>query len=213
MSASILIVDTDSSFRAALAEKLRAADFEVATDVATSSEALQAAERKEIGVALVGVTGDGESALALAKSLASRRSDVCVVFLTSPSSRIEDEAERAGVFEWLPRNADAKLLERSVHRALHCHELTAEVHRLKGGERSGGDVVVLPSVVSDLLSADALERRYVSHVLAMVNGNKSRAARILGFDRRTLYRKLERMANDASGASEGGSEASLESDA
>ena len=207
MSASILIVDTDSGFRAALAEKLRAADFEVAKDVATAADALQAVEHKDIGVALVGVSGDGESALALAKSLTSRRADVCVVFLTAPSPRLEEEAERAGVFEWLPRTVDAKLLARSVHRALHCHELTAEVQRLRDGERTGGDVVVLPSSVSDLLSADELERRYVSHVLAMVNGNKSRAARILGFDRRTLYRKLERMANDA-GDTTGESEAS-----
>ena len=31
-----------------------------------------------------------------------------------------------------------------------------------------------------------------SRVLSLVGGNKSRAAQILGFDRRTLYRKLER---------------------
>jgi two-component system response regulator HydG len=29
-------------------------------------------------------------------------------------------------------------------------------------------------------------------VLSLVGGNKSRAAQVLGFDRRTLYRKLER---------------------
>jgi len=208
MSASILIVDTDSGYRAALAEKLRAADFDVATDVANASDALQAVERKDIGVALVGVSGDGEAALTLAKGLASRRADVCVVFLAAPNPRLEEEGERVGVFEWLPRNVDAKLLARSVHRALHCHELTAEVQRLRDGERDAGDVVVLPKAVSDLLSADELERRYVSHVLAMVNGNKSRAARILGFDRRTLYRKLERMANDSNGASNDASEAS-----
>jgi two-component system response regulator HydG len=44
----------------------------------------------------------------------------------------------------------------------------------------------------ELVTADELERRYVHRVLAMVGGNKSRAAGILGFDRRTLYRKLER---------------------
>ncbi len=37
-----------------------------------------------------------------------------------------------------------------------------------------------------------IERRYVRHVLRLANGNKSRAAQLLGVDRRTLYRMLER---------------------
>ena len=42
----------------------------------------------------------------------------------------------------------------------------------------------------DALGPD--ERRYLLRVLSLVGGNKSRAAQVLGFDRRTLYRKLER---------------------
>jgi two-component system response regulator HydG len=45
---------------------------------------------------------------------------------------------------------------------------------------------------SELVTVAELERRYTQRVLALVGGNKSRAARILGFDRRTLYRKMER---------------------
>jgi DNA-binding NtrC family response regulator len=36
-----------------------------------------------------------------------------------------------------------------------------------------------------------MERRYVRQVLASVRGNKTHAARILGIDRRSLYRRLE----------------------
>jgi DNA-binding NtrC family response regulator len=43
-----------------------------------------------------------------------------------------------------------------------------------------------------LITVDELERRYIERVLALTSGNKSRAAQILGFDRRTLYRKIER---------------------
>jgi DNA-binding NtrC family response regulator len=37
-----------------------------------------------------------------------------------------------------------------------------------------------------------LERRYLLHVLEAAGRNRSRAAEILGIDRRTLYRMAER---------------------
>jgi len=52
---------------------------------------------------------------------------------------------------------------------------------------------LLPQSVEELVTVDELETRYLRHVLGLVKGNKSRAARILGYDRRTLYRKLERL--------------------
>jgi transcriptional regulator of acetoin/glycerol metabolism len=45
---------------------------------------------------------------------------------------------------------------------------------------------------SDLPTLDDLERRYLLHVLEAANGNRTRAAEILGVDRRTLYRMAER---------------------
>jgi len=54
-------------------------------------------------------------------------------------------------------------------------------------------MVMMPETVEELVTVDELERRYLFHVLKVVRGNKSRAARILGYDRRTLYRKLERI--------------------
>ena len=38
---------------------------------------------------------------------------------------------------------------------------------------------------------EEIERRYIIHVLDAVNDNKTLAARILGLDRKTLYRKLK----------------------
>ena len=43
----------------------------------------------------------------------------------------------------------------------------------------------------DLVSLEEVERRYILRVLETVQGNKARAARILGLGRKTLYRKLE----------------------
>lgn len=42
----------------------------------------------------------------------------------------------------------------------------------------------------NLISLEELEKRYIAHVLDAVDGNRTVAARILGLDRKTLYRKL-----------------------
>ena len=44
---------------------------------------------------------------------------------------------------------------------------------------------------AELLPMEEVERRYVLRVLEAVGGNKTMAAQVLGFDRRTLYRKLD----------------------
>jgi len=45
---------------------------------------------------------------------------------------------------------------------------------------------------SELVSLEEIERRYILRVLEVLGGNKALAAQVLGVDRRTLYRKLER---------------------
>ena len=58
--------------------------------------------------------------------------------------------------------------------------------------------VVAANDPTEIVTMDELERRYILRVLSLVGGNKSRAAQVLGFDRRTLYRKLERYGEGAS---------------
>jgi two-component system response regulator HydG len=57
--------------------------------------------------------------------------------------------------------------------------------------------VVAANDPTEIVTMDELERRYILRVLSLVGGNKSRAAQVLGFDRRTLYRKLERYGTPA----------------
>jgi DNA-binding NtrC family response regulator len=52
--------------------------------------------------------------------------------------------------------------------------------------------IIVEQPFADLPSLDDLEKRYLLHVLAATNGNRTRAAEILGVDRRTLYRMAER---------------------
>jgi len=62
------------------------------------------------------------------------------------------------------------------------------------------DIVVAGSDPSELLRIEEVERRYILHVLDAVAGNKTAAARILGIERKTLYRKLEHYAAGAKDA-------------
>jgi len=44
----------------------------------------------------------------------------------------------------------------------------------------------------EVLPLEEIERRYIYRVIKMLNGNKARAAELLGLDRRTLYRRIEK---------------------
>jgi DNA-binding NtrC family response regulator len=82
------------------------------------------------------------------------------------------------------------------YAALHARgsEVMAEdlPAKLQTSEMRAASRSPLPALFEDLPSLDEVERRYLLHVLKMVNGNRTRAAEILGVDRRTLYRMAER---------------------
>ena len=56
----------------------------------------------------------------------------------------------------------------------------------------GSHVLVAAHDPSDLVPLAEVERRYIERVMEAVGGNKRQAAQVLGLDRATLYRKLER---------------------
>jgi DNA-binding NtrC family response regulator len=55
----------------------------------------------------------------------------------------------------------------------------------------------LSALFEDLPALEELERRYLLYILEIAGGNRTRAAEILGIDRRTLYRMIERYGMDA----------------
>jgi two-component system response regulator HydG len=63
-------------------------------------------------------------------------------------------------------------------------------HRVRGYRRS--HIIVAGENPSELVPLEEVERRYILRVLDAAAGNKRLAARVLGLDRKTLYRKLER---------------------
>lgn len=55
----------------------------------------------------------------------------------------------------------------------------------------GESEFVIGQAFAKQLTLRDLEREYIGRVLESTHGNKTEAARILGVDRTTLYRKLE----------------------
>jgi two-component system response regulator HydG len=101
-------------------------------------------------------------------------------------------AERLLGYTW-PGNV--RELQNAVERAvaLTAFERIAPEdlpERIRSHRRS--QLVVGDEDPANLLPMHEVERRYILHVLDTTGGNKTVAARILGFDRRTMYRKLER---------------------
>jgi len=82
-------------------------------------------------------------------------------------------------------------IERAV--ALSCTDhLTVDDLPEKVRDYAPSHLLVVADDPTELATMEEVERRYILRVLEAVQGNKTMAARILGFDRTTLYRKLER---------------------
>jgi DNA-binding NtrC family response regulator len=97
-------------------------------------------------------------------------------------------------YDW-PGNV--RELENTIaHAALYArgHVITPEdlPARIRSNTRGLDAAPQSQSLFKDLPSLDVLERRYLIHVLQSVGGSRTRAAEVLGIDRRTLYRMAER---------------------
>jgi two-component system response regulator HydG len=140
--------------------------------------------------------------------LRERRQDVAILadyFLDRGGSRgrhrIEGLTQRARealtAYDW-PGNV--RELENSMERAcalargavIDLEDLPDNIRAFKPSS-----IVIADGAPESFVMWDELERRYVLKVIETCRGNKSEAARILGIDRRTLYRKLERWGEDA----------------
>jgi len=107
-------------------------------------------------------------------------------------------AERLLAYSW-PGNVRElrNVIERAV--ALTRHEkLMVEDLPEKVREYRASQVFIGGDNPAELVPLEQVEQRYIQHVLQAVGGNRTSAARILGLDRKTLYRKLKQYDADES---------------
>ena len=133
--------------------------------------------------------------------LRSRGTDTLLLaqkFLETFASRSEKKitdiskgvAEKLLAYTW-PGNVRElrNVIERAValtrYDRLGVEDLPEKIRTFQGSQVFiGGDDP------TEMVALEEIERRYIQHVLGAVGSNKTMAARILGLDRKTLYRKL-----------------------
>ena len=142
-----------------------------------------------IHIALPPLRARGSDVLLLAQHFLARfaaHAKKNVVGLSPPA------AERLLAYAW-PGNV--RELQNAIEHAVALarydqvvvEDLPERVQRYRSSH-----VLVAADEPSQLVPMDEVERRYVLRVMQAVRGNKTMAAKILGYDRKTLYRKLER---------------------
>ncbi|MCC7535131.1 MAG: sigma-54-dependent Fis family transcriptional regulator [Deltaproteobacteria bacterium] len=109
-----------------------------------------------------------------------------------------EAARKLLAYQW-PGNVRelANCMERAVALARFDH-VTADDLPARVRDYRPSHVLVTAEAPTELVTLDEVERRYVLHVLGAAGGRRSEAARILGVDRKTLYRKLERWKQEGS---------------
>jgi DNA-binding NtrC family response regulator len=89
------------------------------------------------------------------------------------------------------RNAIERATTLSATPEVRADDLPARI------QQTGAAAALVAGASRRQLSLRELERDYILEILRQVGGNKSRAAEILGLDRKTLYRKLEEYRADS----------------
>jgi len=111
-------------------------------------------------------------------------------------------AERLLAYDW-PGNVREleNCMEHAVALARFSHIGIDDLPPRLRAQRTGR--LVMPTDdTGEIVPLEELERRYITRVVKLLEGNKSRAAHALGLDRRTLHRKLERYASTDEGETE-----------
>jgi two-component system response regulator HydG len=110
-----------------------------------------------------------------------------------PAERLTPKAaERLLTYAW-PGNVRElrNCIERAVALTAYDHigvdDLPEKIRDYRPSQ-----ILVASDNPDELISLEEIERRYILRVMEVLGNNKSLAAQILGVDRRTLYRKLER---------------------
>jgi two-component system response regulator HydG len=193
------LIEDDTGTCEVLKAELEARSFDVVVQKSAEA-ALALLSEDDFGVVISELSMRAQTGEALYRRVSELRPETPIIVLTAyEGEEVAVAAVRAGVYDFVTKPVDLPHLALTIERALEHRALLGEIHKLRSAvsewnpfyEMPGANSLVLPPM-------DEVEQRYVSRVLEAVGGNKASAARVLGVDRRTLYRKLDRWRDVAS---------------
>lgn len=181
--AALLVLDTRTSFQSDFSRWGHTPSFAQGVEDAAAS-----VKRGAVDVVVIGPTAR-EAASACAQ-LVDQFPQVPVIVATNDEATRKRSA-RAGAWEVAPATVDA--LEGCVRRAVEVRRLRVALEqRPMTTATTTSTEQPLAGSVDSTPSLETLEREHIFRVLATVKGHRTKAAQLLGLDRKTLYRKLSR---------------------
>lgn len=212
----LLVVEDDGDIRQALVELFDMLGYGV-TGASTALDAIVALQHDDLDVVLTDIRMAGMTGIDLCQYVSEDRPGIPVVVMTAyGDTQAALGALRAGAYEFVTKPLNRAYLVELIERAIALQRRHICVRRLpsangtasRGYEPEGcAEATLLPAndpyvdpnhcpdsapVSQRIESLDQLERRHIEAVLTAHGGNKVLAARTLGIDRATLYRKLTR---------------------
>jgi DNA-binding NtrC family response regulator len=180
---SVLVVDDEPGIRGLLASILRREGFHVHT-AADAGEALDIFRSVGPDVVLADVVMPGTDGVALLEQLLEIDRRVPVLLMTAFGElEAAVDAMRRGALDYITKPFKRQRVVESLRRALEARE--------------GRDAPAQPRLEGSVVESGLAERMtlrevadlYIERVLTLTRGNKVQAARALGINRRTLYRR------------------------
>ena len=140
----VLVVDDDEGMCELIQLGLRKRGFEVSWRT-RASEALDLAKREDFDVVVTDLRMDEMSGLEVCQRLSAVRPGVPVVMVTGRGGvEAVVSAMRVGVYDYITKPVDMKLLTVAIRRAVNHRRLRREVNRLRQvvGERAGAGAIL-----------------------------------------------------------------------
>lgn len=217
-SRNVLVVDDDIAMREMVMSLLDDVGHE-AFEASNKNQALDCLARQPYDAILSDVRMPGGSGIDLLEAVREEHEGTPVILMTGFGSiQSAVEAMRAGAFDFVTKPFKREVLLSTLGRAFEKHD---EIHAIENRRRnadpaapssalplrvaSEDDVSTsfLDQAIEENMSLSALSDLYTTRVLQHTGGNKARAAKILGINRRTLYRRGYGSAVPAANAAQG----------